>query len=190
MTEKSMSVGLSSWIIQDGNYIDFRKGTNVAFALELHIASAMNKAEAVAKPQLTYIAGPEYKALGRIIHIAAEWWAIDFGVPAFHEERPPQNMNVGEWVQADIYLGIDPFFYFERLASMPNAPALIADWQVDRIQIQTAPFIQQGNVMVRDEALSGWRDIDVTNAWQDDGGHAEYVLTCRKLQQPLRHSRS
>jgi hypothetical protein len=189
MTHQSISVGLASWIIQDGNYANFRVGQDAAFALEFYTASGMRRVDGPCNQQLTLLAGAEYEATGHIIHMNDDWWVIDFGVPAFRQERPPQNLNVGDCVQGDIYLGIDPFFYFERLASMPGSPALIADWKVERIQMQTAPFIRQGDVMVRDEAMIGWCDIAETDALKDDGGLAEYVLTCRKIEQSQRHSR-
>jgi hypothetical protein len=188
MTGQSISVGLSSWIIQDGNYGEFYVGVDAAFALEFYPAAEMRRVEGSPNQQLTRIAGSEYMASGRVIHVADDWWAVDFGFPAYRAEKPPENLNAGDHVQGEIYLGIDPFFYFERIAFMPGAPALIMDWYVENIEIQTAPFIRQGSFMVRDAALIGWRYIAATDAWKDDGGSAEYVLTCKRTTLALRHS--
>jgi hypothetical protein len=189
MINETIFIGLSSWIIQDGNYPDFLAGTDAAFALEFYAASGLRKAEGPVRPQLQHIIGPEYEAIGRIIYISDDWWVIDFGIPAFQDSKPPDTLRLGDEVRGRITLGIDPFFYFERLALRPGAPALVADWHVKRIQIQTAPFIQQGNMMLRDEALFGWRDITKTDAWKDDGGLGEYLLTCEVLSPKLRHAR-
>ena len=187
-TDEPIFVGLASWIVQDGNYNDFRAGFDAAFALEFYAASGIRKVDGSFKPQLNHIGGAEYKAWGRVVYMADDWWVIDFGVLAFREEKTPENLNIGDFVECDIYLGIDPFFYFERLGATPVAPALIADWHIEKIEIQTAPFIRHGNVLVRDAVLIGWREISETNAWKDDGGIAEYVLTCKRAIHTLRHS--
>jgi hypothetical protein len=189
MTGLRTCVGLSAWIIQDGNYDNFRVDTHATFGLEFYAKSDLQRVDGPCKQDLTHIVGPDYKASGRVIYIADEWWVTDFGVPAFQEKKPPRNLNVDDFVQGDRCFGIDPFFYFERLASIPGAPALITDWHIDKIEIQTAPFIKQGNMMVRDEALVGWRVITETDAWKDDGGHAEYILTCTMSARTLRNAR-
>jgi hypothetical protein len=39
--ESSLIIGLSSWIIEDENYSDFKRGDRPAFALEFHAPSAL-----------------------------------------------------------------------------------------------------------------------------------------------------
>jgi hypothetical protein len=93
---------------------------------------------------------------------------------------------LGRFVEAEIYLGIDPFSYFERLYTLPKMPALIYSWKINSIGQQTAPFVETRElsgqkVLVRDEKKLGYMTITKTDAWKDDGGNAEYVLTCTRL---------
>ncbi len=86
-----------------------------------------------------------------------------------------------------IAFGVDPFFYFQRLARQDGAPALIYDWTVTKIEMQTAPRREtKPKYLERDPRLLGWREIEKTDAWQDDNGSAEYLLYCRRSEAPPR----
>ena len=92
-------------------------------------------------------------------------------------------MSVGKFVTAEIYLGIDPFFYFERLCKFSGMRPLIYSWKINSIRQQTAPFIETRNpsgqkLLVRDEAKLGYKKLEKTDAWKDDDGHGEYILNC------------
>jgi len=85
-----------------------------------------------------------------------------------------------------IELGIDPFFYFETLSRLTGIPPLIYRWKIERILMQTAPFIESdlpvmGKVMVRDPSKLAYREIERTDAWHDDGGNGDYLLECRRV---------
>jgi len=113
-------------------------------------------------------------------------WVLDFGICAFQESKPPEGISVGNFVAVEIYLGIDPFLYFERLYKLPKMPALIYSWEINSVAQQTAPFIETRGpsgqkILIRDEKKLGYRGICKTDAWKDDGGRAEYVLTCARL---------
>jgi hypothetical protein len=45
----------------------------------------------------------------------------------------------GGWLRGNVYIGVDPYFYFEQLGHEPGAPALIYDWKIEKIEMQTAP---------------------------------------------------
>jgi hypothetical protein len=188
-----LAVGLASWIIQDGNYDDFRCGDRAAFALEFDSSTKLEEIGSERTPvrSLVSTGGALYKASGQVVHTADDWWAIDVGTLVFREEVPPRNARLGAWMVGEIYVGIDPFFYFERLGRHPDAPALIYDWEIKKIEMQTAPRIEvQPRLFKRDPALLGWREIEKTNGWQDDGGCADYVHNCRRLEGPARRTRS
>ena len=90
-------------------------------------------------------------------------------------------MSVGKFVTAEIYLGIDPFFYFERLYTLSGMPPLVYSWRINSIAQQTVPFIEireppGQTFLVRDERKLGYKAIQKTDAWNDDDGHGEYVL--------------
>jgi hypothetical protein len=128
-----------------------------------------------------------YRVVGKVVHVRdCDWWAIDAGILMYREERPPRSVEPGCWVSGEVHLGVDPFFYFERLSREHTAPALIYDWMIKKIEIQTAPFMKADEgFMVRDPDRLGWREIIETNAWQDGTG-AEYVLHCERLDNPPR----
>lgn len=178
------NIGLSAWIIQDGNYGDFQRHQKANFAVEFYphsfevIAAADRRAECVE--------GSRYRIQAQIVCVVKAAWVIDFGLQAFQQTKPPKGIRKGDWISADIYLGIDPFFYFEELVNVNGMPPLIYRWFIRKIGVQTAPFIEttdaQGRrILTRDESKSAYRDIEETHAWTDDGSYAEYVLACELL---------
>ncbi|QKK17100.1 hypothetical protein [Rhizobium indicum] len=177
-----LAVGLSAWIIMDGNYGEFQKGQRAAFALEFYNEAALRISEHRGDVFMRRESGSFYQARGRVTHISEDWWAMDFGIPAFQNVPPPKDVRPGTWLEGRVYIGIDPFFYFEQISHFDDAPDMIHDWIIEGIEMQTAPFVDAGeNRMVRDPALSGWREIPETDAWNDDDGSAEYLLHCRRI---------
>ena len=181
------NVGLSAWIIQDGNYGDFARQQKAKFALEFfpHQFRHTDKNETLAE----CMEGSRYRVTTQVVLVMAGAWVIDLGIQAFQQAQPPKGIGKGDWIEADIYLGIDPFFYFEDLAHAKEMPPLVYSWLVSKIGVQTAPFIetrdQRGaRVLVRDESKSAYREIDATQCWSDDNGNGEYVLECELLDAP------
>jgi hypothetical protein len=180
----TLVVGLHSWIIQDGNYGDFARNTNSAFALEFYALSPLEMFESKPKPVPAFvrIGDADYKVVGQVIHVADGWWVMDVGVLVFQETEPPSTVRQGDWLRGRISIGIDPFFYFERLAHQPGAPALVYDWKVERIDIQPAPHIEvQPRLFERDPTKLGWKEILETKAWEDGG---DYLLHCTRIGGP------
>jgi hypothetical protein len=189
--DRSLVIGLSSWIIQDGNYGDFCRGDAPAFALEFYAATPLEEfePERTSVPSLIHNGGACYELVGQVVHVADDWWAIDAGILVFRDGQPPPNVRRGGWLRGRAYIGIDPFFYFERLANQPGAPALIYDWKIVDIEMQTAPFVEtKPGVLERDPARLGWSEIAKTDAWRDDGGQADYLLHCKRLDSPARRT--
>lgn len=185
----TLVVGLSSWIIQDGNYRDFARDANSAFALEFYASPPLEDFEpdSVRTPSLTYVGDACYEVVGQVVHVADDWWVIDVGILVFREEKVPTSLRQGSWLRGKIQIGIDPFFYFERLAHQPGAPALIYDWKIEKIEVQAAPLIEvRPRVMERDITKLGWKEIVETSAWDDEG---EYLLHCNRLDSPARRAR-
>jgi hypothetical protein len=178
-------VHLDSWIIQDGNYGDFTKGMDAAFAIEFWDAAPLVEFEPDPSihPSRRHLDSANHDVHGRVVHVSDTWWVIDVGVLAFKEEKPPAHARAGGWLRGQIYLGIDPFFYFERLGHQPGAPALVYEWKVEKICQQTAPMIEIApRVMARDPAKPGWQEIGETGAWEDTSG--DYLLYCTRLNGP------
>jgi hypothetical protein len=179
------TLGLSSWIIQDGNYGDFEKGQHTRFAVEFYLPEF--SLSSVATRSVSAIEAARYQVNADVTLQKERVWILNLGdISVFQDIKPPGNIHVGQFVQGDIWLGVDPFSYFESLSEMPGIPPLIYEWQIEQIEIQTAPFIESvdergGKVFTRNETKLGYRPIERTNAWSDDGGHAEYILRCRRM---------
>jgi hypothetical protein len=180
-------VGISSWIIQDGNYSDFTQGMNTAFALEFREASQPEELvpDSSIRPSLTLLDDDSYASIARVIHVAEDWWAIDAGILAFKEGPPPGYARLGAWLRGKIYLEVDPYFYFFDLGHRLDAPALVYEWKIEKISLQTAPFIEfKPRHFKRDPAKLGWREIPKTDVWEDDDCSAEYLFQCTCLGGP------
>ena len=181
-------IGLSSWIIQDGNYGDFETGQHAEFALEFYPQS-YSKTDVRSKSSRS-LGAAKYEIVGEVLYASPEAWVLDFGICAFRESEPPEGISVGDFVASEIHLGIDPFFYVARLHSLPSMPALIYSWRIELIRrfIQAAGLL--GKVLVRDEKESGYEPVAKTDAWKDNEGMAEYVLTCLRLDVPPKFERA
>jgi hypothetical protein len=186
VTNEHLTIGLSSWIICDGNYPDFSRGGQVSFALEFHASDGWTFME----PGLGRVKALErmytchYHAVAEVIYVRDDWWAIDAGVRLYRHEKPPREMEPGWWMSADVFVGIDPFHYIQRHSRHHAAPGLIYDWEIDRIELDTSPYIVRENgESMRDPLRRASRDIDRTNAGRDGG---DYFLHCRRLDNPPR----
>jgi hypothetical protein len=183
------SLGLSAWVIQDGNYGDFERGQRAELAVEFYFEETpVLSGEA---PGVRHLGGCTYELTGRVVLNESEVWVLDFGILAYQRLRAPRDWNVGDVVRGRATLGVDPFFYFERLGADPAMPALIYTWDVARMLRQSAPLVESEGVFERDASQLDWAEIAATDAWADDGGSAEYVLECELLAEaPKRSSKT
>lgn len=177
-----MHVGLEAWIIQDGNYREFERDRTYRFALEFCPENLLPSVEAAA-PSLVRMIGADHYARGTVVRVAESSWVIDFGIPAFQNSKPPDWAKVGIAVSGTVYIGIDPFFYFESLKDEPGMPDLYREWKVRRLLLETTPWTtstnpQGGQLMTREVAPRTFTEVQKTDAWHDDDGNAHYVLEC------------
>ena len=182
-------ISVAPWIIQDGNYPDFRVNRDpVAFAVEFYSIRGLRKSTAPATNAVS-LSGSEYTVGAKVVHLTDKWWVIDFGIMAYCEETPPQNISVGDYVRGDVDLGIDPFFYFEYLCKSEHSPALTYDWEIVSILHRKAPVIEApgGKTLIPDKTREITCPISHTDAWHEDCEHAfvvDYGLECRPLGGP------
>ncbi|PMS38051.1 hypothetical protein C0Z20_04410 [Trinickia symbiotica] len=84
-------------------------------------------------------------------------------------------------MQGEVWIGVDPYFYKERLHRMPGMPDLFVDWRVARIQVEITPWIESAlggrTLRTRDRTREAWIDRTATDAWNDDSGGADYLLS-------------
>ncbi|MGJ4913862.1 hypothetical protein ACQR10_02030 [Bradyrhizobium sp. HKCCYLRH2060] len=180
-------VGLSAWIIQDGNYGDFTRGDRTAFALEFWAQPPLTRVEPRDEiiASMAHRGSAIYEVVARVVHVAEDWWAIDVGVLVYQYSRPPDSAQPGAWLRGNVFIGIDPFLYFEDCGRRPGAPALVYEWSIDKIEIETAPFVEVSpRRFERDASQLGWREVAATTAWEDDSGMGDYLLHCTLLAGP------
>ncbi len=177
----SLDVGIDAWIIQDGNYGDFTVGQKTQFALEFHPHSL--KSSDCKSSSATHVKASRYQICGQVVYRTKSVWVLDMGFLAYQESSPPRYAGKGSWVEGEIYLGVDPFMYFEHLKNMSGMPSLTYSFRIGQIFLETTPWLTRSDdsghsMMVRDEENESYREVAETDAWNDDNGHAHYVLKC------------
>jgi len=182
------SIHLSPWVIQDGNYGDFAKGQTAEFAVEFWIPEGSEVTQCEDPPGAKAV-GHEYDAIGRCILQNAEVTLLDIGICVYRQESPCTSsapFESGQVFRTRISLGVEPFSWFAAELANGVVQPMVYTWRIESILRQTAPLILVGRTLVRDAERLGYEEIDGTNAWEDDGGHAEYVLRCELLPVPAK----
>lgn len=194
------NIGLSAWIIQDGNYPDFAAGQTAEFAVEFYRNSAHPIAQTNDAISATHQRDAFYEVVSEKMLQTGDLTILDIGILVYREHDHSDESNLrGKRFRTSVHLGIDPFFYFETLAKIPGVPPLIYSWRIQSILRQTAPYIEVipdsgihsgRKVSVRDESRNDWEKVERTNAWTDDGGMGDYLLRCELLQVGPKRSRT
>ncbi len=189
------SIGLSSWILQDGNYTDFEVGQRRQFALEFgydrndRLVPVEDEALAC---QYTG-AWSRYQVTADLLTDAAEFargmFVLDFGLVAYtrwmvlDDLEPP---TAGTRLRGPISLGVDPFDYMDLRMRPDGVPPLIYTWVIEGIETSTTPAIRvpyghplyggpdEGPRLVPDPTRESWQPVTRTRTWDD----AHYRLRC------------
>jgi hypothetical protein len=178
---KTLSIGLASWIIQDGNYPDFEAGRRYRFALELFptsVAPSRNRSR-----YLEPLDGCDYAFGGQVVLVWPEVVVLDTGLLVYREGSVAGLPPAGEYAAGELYLGVDPFFWFETHAKRWGAPNLFYDWHVEEVLLETTPWTESldehgRKIRRRAEVAQTFAAVPRTNAFEDDGGNAHYILRC------------
>ncbi len=173
----------------DGNYPDFFVGQKTAFALEFYASEPLTKMNSsqFVTPHYIYEGDTDYQIVGCCTYLDSDWFVLDVGLPIFTNCRAPKGTKIGDYFQGKICLGIDHYIYFEQKSQQPQSPSLIFDWQVNKIEVQTAPYIQDKNGHhIRDKSKWKWQEIARTECGRDQPGPAEYRLHCALLSRDPR----
>lgn len=180
-------IGLSGWVLQDGNYTDFVTGERRQFALEFGYARAarLQLSSRRSAPRCHFSGrSVTYEVVGQLLRGASEpmrdAFVLDFGLRAYapwlvlDDLRPPA---AGDWLTGEISLSVDHFAYMDELAHLPQMPPLVYTWRIDEIQLSTTPHVVpgEGPKSVPDPSRESWRTIPRTRMWDDDGN---YRLRC------------
>lgn len=179
-----IEIGLPSWIINDGNFSDFKRGGHSRFAVQFYAPSPLDLIVGNQQSLLATIEKNRYRIVSKVSNAFAGWWTIEInGVHCFTQQTGPLGLQADCYVAGEVVLSVDPYFYKERLSRQINAPALAYNWKIRKIEIQTAPFVATGKGKARDPSQLGWREINETKANDNDGGFAEYVLHCEREEE-------
>jgi len=180
---ETLSVAVDSWIVQDGNYGDFAVGDHANFALEF--AGSKLRPSTSTETFAHHLGHGVYEVRAQVLFVDPKAWVIDFGFRAFWESAPPEFAVPGTWVEGELLVGIDPFFYMEYLHKLPGMPDLFYNWHVESIMRNDTPWLVEVNVrggktLSRDETRETWTNVARTDAWNDDEGRSSYVLTVKR----------
>jgi hypothetical protein len=182
------NIGLSAWIIQDGNYPDFVAGRTAEFAVEFYYGPSTEIALVNADISARLAVDSKYNVVAELVSQTSDVTILDVGILIYAEREGafPEHQR-GARVETTLSFGVDPFFYFEQLSKNPAIPPLIYSWRILSILRQTAPWVEvkdhSGRSMrIRDEHKLGYVEVNRTDAWKDDGGFGEYILRCELLE--------
>ena len=176
-----IEIGLSAWIIQDGNYPEFELGKEYRFALEVGVDTLINSSE-ISK-SMTRASEARYDFTGEILMQDSEFTVFDMGLLCYREGDFSGGFNPGQFVSGNIYLGVDPFFWFESHAQRLNVPNLFYRWHVKEILLETTEWkVTQDSrgrtCRSRVDSPTSFTPVQQTRAWDDNGGNAHYILHC------------
>jgi hypothetical protein len=182
-------IGLSAWIIQDGNYPDFEVGQTVEFALEFWLPPGVAARSSSGSVSANSLGDCLYDTVAEVLVQTDQITVLDIGVRVYQDASSRQlALPQGSRVAVQLGLGVDPFDYFETLSKTGDVLPLIYSWRILSIRRQTGPFIDTvadgQKIRIRDPQRPGYEEILKTDAWNDDGSFAEYILRCELLPIP------
>jgi hypothetical protein len=183
-----LTIGLSSWIIQDGNFPEIEVGSEHRLALEFYAKDGLVPTDA--EKLLRHVEGATYVIVAEVIGIFEEAWVLDCGLRLIRDSDAPKSVRLGDVMTGRVYVGVDPFWYLEHLSSIAGAPDLWYTARVDSIHVDVTPRSRSiepsGQVLWnRDGTLeSRYVELTITNSSTDDDGNADYLLGVTLLSGP------
>jgi hypothetical protein len=189
-----LKIHLSRWIIEDGNYSDFSVGETRKFAVEFGAGLPLTRSNdcVMSLREMGYDA---YSISGELVFAANSVRVIDCGLPMYSERKDEieGECKVGDFLQGNLGLGVDPFFYFEQHYKIPGIPALIYEWRINSIEQDTTPYIlsNDGRFYTRDETQRQYKPVRGTakDLIVADLG-PEFILYCSRLVTKPSHTLS
>ncbi len=181
----SFDIGLSAWIIQDGNYPEFEVGREYRFALEVGPEGLIRGAGPL--KSLTRLSEAQYAFDAEVLIHEPGLTVLDVGLLCYHDGPLAKGLQAGDFIAGDLYLGVDPFFWAETHSRRPDVPDLYHRWRVSGILLETTPWRDEVDASgraykARIEGPRSFSPIERTQAWEDDGGNAHYILRCERLR--------
>jgi len=127
-----------------------------------------------------------YDIIAEVVYGAEHLVLLEFGLLAYSDASAPR-VTTGTWRSGSVLLEVDCYSYFEIHAKREGITPAVYTCSITGIWRQTAPFILDPNwrnSYIRDPARLGYAQLDRTDAWHDDDGHAEYLMRARLESDP------
>jgi hypothetical protein len=180
-------IGLDSWIIQDGNYRNFRTGQEARFAL--YFRPRVLLPATGGSPRIEHLHEARYLFNGRTLFRGDKVWVVDTGIVAYTEERSREIPAPDSWWSGELSLHVDPYFYFRDFARQPGIPPLIYRWRVERILLDITPMIEAVDEQGRkiswpDDTRQEYVEIPATEKRDSAYENKNCLLECTCLGDP------
>ncbi|GEM_PF-5935995 len=184
-------LGLSGWVIEDGNYPDLSVGDCLRFPL---VASLVREHGRNVRRErgIRRLRGCLYVLAGRISWASPERTAclLDGPLPVFLEVRDREPLGAvawgaGDWVATVAELRLPEPHICSGLCRGPEAAKSTATWRVERIRVRRPRLPGIRRPARRPEAVSCTSVLGSGGV----GGFDEFLLSCRRLG-PLPGERS
>src|SRR4051794_20789477 len=126
----------------------------------------------------------EYAVTAEVVFVGEENWAIDFGFPAVPNRPPPPGASVGSFLEGTIRLGsLTAGSFLDDLFEAP-APPLACTWCVERIWLNTTPWLNTEGAWVLADVPPTFEEIEATDHYNAPWPPWDYLLECRLLDGP------
>jgi hypothetical protein len=184
--EGSWVLGVAGWIIADGAYEDFEVGQQRDFAVEL-LPRSITLEKVTARRLAMPVDREIHDFVGELVFAGGGAYVMDVGcfVVAGGLEYLPASSGVGDVLTGRGPLGLDPCCVYIEPGFLDFAPARVYSWRIHRIEMETTPLIEtESRTWIRDPSNTSYVTVSRTNAWEDDGGGANYLLHCSLLSGP------
>ena len=184
------TIGLPSWVMQDGNYTEFAVGQRRQFALEFHYHRNRRLVQIDdAQSRMCKYTGrvTDYDVTAHLLMDAGPsregFFLLDFGLRAYKRQMVLDDLEpppAGTWLSGVIGLSVDPFDYMDDRFRPTGLPPLIYTWTIDAIEKATTPPItikyghplyigpNDGPKQVANPARESWQTVRSTRMWDDD----------------------
>lgn len=175
-----IEVLLDQWVLDDGNYPQFKVRRTKRFALQVDLENSHRLHLAPREPLGARRTGhaATYEMTADVVHHtkvedgAEDDYAVvfDFGPRAYYSGDDPAvaRLRAGDRVTMKATLLVDAYLYVEALAPLDDFPALVHTWSVDRLQADNPAG-----------SRDGWQDRPRTdNNMRDLHTDTTYLLTC------------
>jgi hypothetical protein len=162
---------------------DLSRGDRLEVALAFR-PDDLQRAGVNAEVSAQHVQWHRYAVSGKVVFCGEESWVMDFGLLAACPNRQrPANIGVGAALSGHIWLGsLTAGIWGEDLFE-PPAPPLDHVWRVERVWIETTPWIEIApRSYERASVPPSFAEVDATDYASDDEGRADYLLDCVLLE--------